>query len=333
MNYIGAKFRLLPFLEKTILDVIGTTIKRNTFCDLFAGTGTVGSHFSKLGFDIIANDLEYYSYVINRHKLSPIDERLVQGFLDELNALNGKRGFFFHEYCEGGNKKRQYFSQQNGEKIEAIREKIYHWKTDGTIEEKTFFHLMGILLAAADKVANTASVYGAYLKHIKKTAAAPLFLEMGKRSSPNHSRHIVFHEDANILIQKIEGAILYLDPPYNSRQYGANYHLLNTIAEYQEFEPKGVTGLRDYQKSQYCSKRTVEGSFRQLIENASFSFIFLSYNNEGLMSHETILAIMREYGLVDIFSTDYSRFRADKEANRNHKANSTQEFLFCLRKN
>lgn len=332
MNYIGAKFRLLPFLEKTILEVIGASQYRNTFCDLFAGTGTVGAHFSKLGFDIIANDLEYYSFVINQHKLSPIHEKHLQGFLDELNALKGKKGFFFREYCEGGNKKRQYFSQQNGEKIEAIREKIYQWKTDSTIDESTFFHLMGILLAAADKVANTASVYGAYLKHIKKTASTPLFMEIGKHSFPKHSKNMIFQEDANILIQKIEGDILYLDPPYNSRQYGANYHILNTIAEYQEFEPKGVTGLRDYQKSQYCSKRTVEDSFCQLIENARFPFIFLSYNNEGLMSHETIETILGNYGIVDIYSTDYSRFRADKEANRNHKANYTQEFLFCLRK-
>ena len=63
------------------------------------------------------------------------------------------------------------------------------------------------------------------------------------------------------LIKEIEGDILYLDPPYNARQYGANYHLLNTIAKYDSFSTKGKTGLRDYQKSKYCSKPEVLKTF------------------------------------------------------------------------
>jgi adenine-specific DNA-methyltransferase len=64
----------------------------------------------------------------------------------------------------------------------------------------------------------------------------------------------VFQKDGNELIKSITGDLLYLDPPYNARQYEANYHLLNTIAKYDIFAPKGLKGLRDYYKSDYCKK-------------------------------------------------------------------------------
>ena len=190
---------------------------------------------------------------------------------------------------------------------------------------------MASLLESADKVANTASVYGAYLKHIKKSAQKELNLEPALFQI-NDNEHEVFNEDSNQLIKKIAGDILYLDPPYNARQYGSNYHLLNTIAKYDTFLPKGKTGLREYNRSNYCSKSQVKKSFEDLIKNANFQYTFLSYNNEGLMSEEEIRTIMSKYGKYDLVTTDYQRFKADKTENRNHIANSTTEFLHILEK-
>ncbi len=42
---------------------------------------------------------------------------------------------------------------------------------------------------------------------------------------------MIYHANpgnTSAVICDIEGNILYLDPPYNHRQYGANYHMLNT---------------------------------------------------------------------------------------------------------
>lgn len=147
----------------------------------------------------------------------------------------------------------------------------------------------------------------------------------------NDNDHQVFNEDSNQLIKKIEGDILYLDPPYNQRQYGSNYHLLNTIAKSDEFVPKGKTGLREYNRSQYCKKSTVAESFETLIKNAQFKHIFLSYNNEGLMNGKTIKSIMQKYGRYDLTTTQYQRFKADK--NRFNKADKTTEYLHILEKN
>jgi len=148
----------------------------------------------------------------------------------------------------------------------------------------------------------------------------------------NEADHEVFNLDANRLIAEIEGDILYMDPPYNHRQYGANYHLLNTIARYDEFQPAGKTGLRSYERSRWCIKNQVAAVCEDLISKAKFKHIFLSYNNEGLMSLDEVLRIMSKYGRYELIEQPYQRFKADKTENRNHKATSTIEYLHVLEK-
>ncbi|MBR8466327.1 DNA adenine methylase [Campylobacter sp. faydin G-140] len=111
-----------------------------------------------------------------------------------------------------------------------------------------------------------------------------------------------------------------------------NYHILNTIALYDKFIPKGKTGLRDYTRSKYCQKSLVKSEFENLVKNAKFKYIFLSYNNEGLMSESDIRGILQRYGKYDLVKKEYQRFKADKTQNRNHKALNTTEFLHILEK-
>ena len=332
MNYIGSKYKLCQsFIPETIKSVCGNDLSKKVFCDLFAGTGIVGRTFKTLTKKVIANDLEYYSYVINKNYIeNHVDIPNKKEYIDELNNTElVTDGFIFKNYCLGGSGERQFFSDYNGKKIDTIRKKINIWKKKLKISSNLYYYLLCSLLECADKVANTASVYGAYLKHLKSSAKKELVL-VGADYQINDNEHVVYNEDANELIMKIEGDILYLDPPYNHRQYGANYHLLNTIAEYKTFTPKGKTGLRDYNKSKYCSAATVEKEFENLIKNAKFKYIFLSYNNEGIMSLDVIKSIMSKYGHYDLVKTAYQRFKAD--SNRVNKADSTVEYLHILEK-
>lgn len=333
MNYIGSKLKLCQhFLPETIKSVCGIDLSQKTFCDIFAGTGIVGRTFKTSVKKVISNDIEYYSYILNKNYIEnhrPLEN--AENLVSELNELSlCVDGFIYKNYCLGGNGERQYFSDENGKKIDSIRIKIEEWKNTGKINKNMYYFLLASLLESADKVANTASVYGAYLKNLKKSAKKQMILESADFEL-NDNEHEVFKSDANELITRISGDILYLDPPYNTRQYGANYHILNTIAEYKPFVPKGKTGLREYTRSKYCSVSSVKEEFENLIKNANFKYIFLSYNNEGLMSVEDVRRIMRKYGRYDLAQTDYQRFKAD--SNRFNKAKSTVEYLHILEKN
>lgn len=330
MNYIGSKHKLKQFIKSEIEKIVGE-MKDKVFCDLFAGTGAIGRAFKTESKKIIANDIEFYSYVLNQNYIGNHEEIEWRELVDELDDLEGVEGFIYRNYCLGSGSERQYFSDENGKKIDAIRQKIEAWKNAERINENQYFFLLASLLENADAVANTASVYGAYLKQLKKSAQKnltlrPAFFDL------NEAAHEVYNEDANSLITKIAGDVLYLDPPYNARQYGANYHLLNTIAKYDNFTPNGKTGLRVYERSLYCQSREVADVFENLIKNARFKYIFLSYNNEGLMSKSAVKKIMSEYGRYDLAATEYQRFKADKTESRNHKAVGTSEYLHILEK-
>ncbi|SMN02693.1 Modification methylase NlaIII [uncultured Candidatus Thioglobus sp.] len=330
MNYIGSKNKLSGFLKKSIHDVTGEDLNDKIFCDIFAGTGAVARSFKTQVKGVISNDLEFYAFVLNKNYIeNHTTIKDTEKYIDELNNLPNKKGFVYQHYCLGGGTGRQYFSDENGLKIDTIRQQIERWKKSRKINNNLYYFLLASLLESADKVANTASVYGAYLKHLKKSAQKSLILKPAIFEL-NANEHQVFNEDSNKLIKKIEGDILYLDPPYNHRQYGANYHILNTIAKYDEFVPKGKTGLRVYNRSNYCKKSTVSENFEELLKNAQFKHIFLSYNNEGLMSSEEIQRIMQKYGKYDLTTTEYQRFKADN--NRFNKANKTTEYLHILEK-
>ncbi len=347
MNYIGSKLRLSDWIVEIITQKYNISnpskpLSKTIFAELFAGTGIVSRKLKPFVNQIIANDLEPYSYVLLKNYIENTvaipNERIVF-LIHELNNLSikeqdfkEKNGFIYQNYCEGSGSERLYFSDDNGKKIDVIRQKLEEWKVNDFVSQSEYFFLLTSLLESADKVANTASVYGAFLKQLKKSAQKNLILSPAHFPKTENQKNQVFKEDANELIKKIKGDILYLDPPYNARQYGANYHLLNTIALYDDFEPKGKTGLREYEKSKYCKKNEVENVFEDLIKHADFEFIFLSYNNEGLMNLETIKKIMSKYGSYSVEKTEYQRFKADKDINREHKANATMEYLHVLRR-
>ncbi len=353
MNYIGSKYSLRDFLEEGILKNVNADCK--VFCDVFAGTGAVGVHFKQKNFKIISNDIQYYAYCLNRALVGINRIPSFSGILDDLipaaqscdtidivleylNNLNGKSGFIYRNYCRGGTEgtefKRQYFSDENGTRCDAIRMQIEEWWQAGKLTEDEYFYLLASLIDAADRVANTASVYGAFLKHIKKSAMKPLEL---KRLAivESDEKHEVHNVNGQELVERLSCDVLYMDPPYNHRQYCANYHVLETIARYDEPDLKGVTGLRpqDDQKSDFCMKRRALPAFEEMVKKTSARYVFLSYNSEGIMGKDEILQTMGQYGKVDLMTRDYQRFRADVDReNRVYKADQVEEFLFCLNK-
>ncbi|HWG84243.1 MAG TPA: DNA adenine methylase, partial [Deinococcales bacterium] len=274
LNYIGSKARLLPFIDSAWREVRDGD--ERTVCDLFAGSGAVAQHFARAGYLVTANDLQHYSYVLNAAYLigpPPRLERLVRAAglpgedppaeaISFLAALPPSSGFLSRNYGpEGG---RLYFSAENAARLDAARERLRQWHEEGLVVAGEHEYLLASLLEAADRVANTASVYNAYLKRLKATASQPLRL---RPIAPAGSGRAC-RRDANDLVHEAECDLLYLDPPYNTRQYGAYYHVLETIALGDEPVLHGVTGMRDYPRSRYCRPHEVRAAFADLVASA-----------------------------------------------------------------
>lgn len=318
------------FLLGTISDIVGDLTDK-IFCDAFAGTGAVGNAFKPHVKQLISNDLEHYSYVLNRNYIGnciPLPD--AKYLISELNDLTPiSDGFIFQNFCLGSGSGRQYFSDENGQKIDAARQAIERWHNSGDIDDDRYYFLICSLLECADRLANTASVYGAFLKKLKPIAQKRLVLSPADFTYTNQQNE-VYQEDANALLRHVKGDILYLDPPYNVRQYGANYHILNIISQYQPVTLKGKTGIHKYRRSLYCSRKKVFAAFDDLMSHAEFQYTFLSYNNEGLLSPDFIRETMQKYGEYDCISMRHQRFKADSDENRTHHAQNTTEYLHLM---
>jgi len=326
MNYIGSKKRLLPFIRAAVNDLAGSHLENYVFCDLFAGSGVVGAAFKTDVAKVISNDVEYFSYVLNRHCIGNSVPLPLEAVFEELNALDGVEGFIYEHYCKHDRNSREYFSGDNGRKIDAIRQKIQELYREERIDEHGYFYLLASLIQSCDKVANTASVYGAYLKTLKEPAQKSMCLEPMVYALSSR-QHCVYHQDALELISTVSGDILYLDPPYNVRQYGADYHLLNTIARYDTFIPQGKTGRRVYYRSRFCKKRDAAAAIEYLIEKAAFSYLIMSYSSDGILAPQEIAAIMKSYGQYRVVTTEHKYF------GRKREDRSSIEYLHLLEKN
>ena len=281
--------------------------------------------------------------------------RRAVGFLN--HCIEPLEGLVYRNYCPGGSAGRGYFTDSNGRRIDGILGFLRDGYRDGLFGRGEFYLLLGALLDAADRVANISGTYGAYLKNWQASAKKPLRLALPEViDSPQRNK--AYNEDANSLVGRLKADVLYIDPPYNQRQYAANYHVLDILADYHlcealgELEASlyGKTGLRPYAhlKSAYCvrdGRRKKRDSDRKnglsdvfsamldLVLSTKARSLVVSYNEEGLLTRDEIGVILarftgsRSYDFENHFrEINYKRFRSDRNrhetvetAGRNYK--------------
>lgn len=330
LNYIGSKQTLCPILTDIISSEI-PDLKSLSFLDMFAGTGSIGFRFQDITNICYANDLEYYSFIINSALLKCAYSTKLQGTIDYFNTLNGQDGLIYTNYAENNKCERMFFTSENARKCDAIRVYIEDLKNTNMINENEYHFLLASLIVSIDKVANTSCVYGAYLKKYKKSALKPMMVVPIHKKMEINSLNQVFNITAEELSQKdIYYDVVYMDPPYNQRQYSANYCPLNYIAHYSEnIVLKGKTGTIDgYNKSNFCSKPKVLNSFKTILDNIKCKYIFISYNNEGLLQYDEFVKLLGSYGELKLYKIPYKKFKAQKSVS----GNTVYEYLWFINK-
>jgi adenine-specific DNA-methyltransferase len=342
MRFIGSKVLLLEKIDAVIQENV---VHAETFCDIFSGTAAVARHF-KNKYKIISNDILYFSYVLQMATLFNNQKPKFDGIFTKYGkspfsyfasfkpnvSFSNAPLFIYENYSPNLFSNRQYFTNENALRIDFVRQTLENWYEKNLLTKGEYFFLLACLIESVPFVSNIAGTYGAFLKHWDKRAYKTL--ELVELEIKNNNRiNECFNIDSNQLIKKIKGDILYIDPPYNRRQYAPNYHILETIARYDSPILKGKTGLRPYRDiySKYCLKKSVLSEFADLIKNAQFNNIIVSYSNEGIMSPSSISDILLTYGIPNTFKLYEFPYRRYKHIAGSVKHN-LKELIFFVKK-
>lgn len=326
-RYLGNKYKLIPFIKEV---VAAECVNINTVADIFAGTGSVASAFTDK--KIITNDNLYSNYICHVAWFNPQSysyEKIVD-MIQEYNSMTiAEDNYMSHNFSN------TYFSADDCRKIGFIREDIEIQFNEGIINEKERALLITSLLYAMDKIANTCGHYDAYRQGVEFSKHIELAVPQPERMlNPNN---VCFNMDTNELVKDIEADLVYIDPPYNSRQYCDAYHLLENVARWEKPEVYGVARKMDRSnfKSDYCTKSATQ-AFEKLIDSIHAKYILLSYNNmaekgnersNAKISDEDIYRILEKKGKVKVFSSNYKAFSTGKS---DIKGNKERLFLcFC----
>ena len=325
-RYLGNKYKLLPFITGVVNDECPDI---TSIADIFAGTGAVSSAFTDKV--IITNDLMYSNYICNYawFGAEEYDPQIIIDCVVRYNALTDLEDNYMTD-----NFADTYFSRDDCAKIGYIREDIEVLYKKGDINTRERAILITSLLYAMDKIANTCGHYDAYRKGVEFDKSLELYVPMANRQ--NNPNNQCFNMDSNELVKNIEADLVYIDPPYNSRQYCDAYHLLENVARWEKPEVFGVARKMDRStmKSKYCTQSATE-AFEQLIGDIKAKYILLSYNNmaekgndrsNAKISDQDIMRILEKKGEVKIFSESYKAFTTGKS-----DIDDNQERLFLCR--
>jgi adenine-specific DNA-methyltransferase len=362
LRYIGNKTRLLPFIRRTLQRL---KVRPGIAHDAFSGTAAVGRDLKEHGWRVVSSDLMTYSYVLQRAYVvasrAPAFTKLLAGDRDVRHSLQmagGSRGatarlagigaylarlepepgFVTRHFSPVGN--RMYFTAENAGRIDAARRTLHEWRARELIDDTGYYLLLAALIEGADRVANTAGVYAAYIKSWQSNALRPLAIEpVPPVPGRGSSAHV---GDAADVARKLGATdLLYLDPPYNARQYSGYYHVPEIIARgWFDEEPalRGKTGLLNdpTTKSRWCSPSKVGDALRELLAASRARHILVSYNSEGLLPASELKAALEDVsadGRVRPFTKRYKRYRADRDrVGRRYSGDWVEERLYYVKR-
>lgn len=323
-RYLGNKYKLIPFIQR----VVSTECQCvSTVADIFAGTGSVASAF--LDKKIITNDNLYSNYICHLAWFSPekYSKEKIVSIIQEYNAMVVEEDNYMS--INFGD---TYFCKEDCRKIGFIREDIEVLYKEGILNDRERALLITSLLYAMDKIANTCGHYDAYRKGVSFDKHIELAVPVPEENL--NENNLCFNIDANELVKEIQADLVYIDPPYNSRQYCDAYHLLENVARWTKPEVHGVAKKmnREALKSAYCTRNAAK-AFEELIDSISAKYILLSYNNmaekgndrsNAKISDEDIFRILKKKGKVKVFSEEYKAFTTGKS---DIKGNEERLFL------
>ena len=341
MRYIGNKTRLLPFILRT-LNKGGIAV--GSVHDAFAGTASVSRALKARGWRVHSSDLLVSSYVFQRaYVVADCADPLLGEMASELAALAPRESFISRHFSPAGGSEsegRMYFTPANAGRIDAAREELESWRKAGRVDEDNYYLLLAAIIEGADRVANTAGVYASYMKQWQPNArrAFGVAPEVPVKGAQPARAHLMDAIEAATSIGEVD--LLYIDPPYNSRQYVAYYHIPEILARgWTESAPaiRGKVGLLagEEGRSEWSHGRRVQKLFSALLSATTATHALVSFNSEGHLPPEVLMSLLTRAstdGKVSHFSQRYRRYRADSDREgRHYHRDIALEHLYLVR--
>jgi adenine-specific DNA-methyltransferase len=325
-RYIGNKQKLLDW----IFSIIKQDCKNvENFTDIFAGTGIVSRVAINEYKEVVLNDFLHSNNIIYKafFEQKSFDEDKINNIIRNYNNINSddlEENYFSKNF--GG----KYFSYNSAKIIGFIRENIEENKKNLT--DKEYSILIASLLYSVDKIANTVGHYDAYFK--KQHIEDKFFLKPIEPISSS-SKISIFKEDANQLAKQIKTDLVYIDPPYNSRQYSRFYHVLENLTKWDKPKLHGVAlKPKPENMSDYC-RVSAKKRLYELVHSIKTKYFVVSYNNtynsksnssKNKITLEEIEEILNSIGTTKIYEKEHQQFNTGKTEFDNHR-----EYLFITK--
>jgi len=353
-RYIGAKTKISNEIISEISKIVPSGGK---IADIMCGTGVISLELRKKGYEVIASDVMNQACHITKVKVllqqappfngakkyfSKKGQLLLTGYsgyeaiIQALNNLHPFKGYFWREFSPEGKPKngsapRRYFTAENAQKIDSARAFIKKLKEENAITNIEYSLLVHDLIFAVNDVANIAGTYGHYLsKFVERAKQLIRFTPTKFENGGITEGHKIFQGHAEELVINMQADLCYIDPPYIKRQYGANYHILETIAKGDEPTAEGKSGLRPWRDeySDFCSKVKIRSAFEKIFNGMKCKNFLISYSSDGLLSKKQLMELFEKFGTVIVKEFSHKRFKS-----RNEDADeNVTEYLFFLKK-
>ena len=248
--YIGNKRKLLGLIQQA-LHKMGVGPEA-TFLDVFAGSSVVSRMAKRMGFRVVANDWEPYSFEISKCCIQCNEApefRYLDGYagaLHRLNTLLPVEDWITKHLCPSDDDNydiltdRLFYTRSNGMIMDAMRSEVAQWEASGLLSPPEKACLLTPMLYQASYTSNTSGVFKGFHNGWGGQTGTALYRILSRFClkpiifHDNGKNNLVFNLDSANLADALEEAnvrvdVAYLDPPYNQHPYASNYHVLNTI--------------------------------------------------------------------------------------------------------
>jgi adenine-specific DNA-methyltransferase len=387
-RYLGNKSQI----TNEIVDIVRRIAEPGELVfDAFSGSLAVSAALRAAGYEVACNDANHFSWLFARAYFSGsklpdppsitamTDQARRTHWEEELSGLSKedmsdvpdsfRRADIFDHYCEEGSKsgftskrgasgRRRFFSSANARAIDRALSRIrYRYRSD-QIDEQTRCVLTAALINAVEKISNTQGTYHDFPRDFTDSRALkPLSIRMpdNKVFEGPASRFIGKAEDSLDFVEKLpQHKVLYLDPPYNFRQYSSYYFMLNLLSSYSELDDlddyfakvEFVRGqnMKDDFKSSFCAKDKFIPSLRTLVEKSKTEYVILSYfdgrNHWGRFKSDEAETegrrLLEDFFRGALFENNSFEFfpvgRTNYQSYGGYSAKHVQEFLFVAKK-